>query len=145
MRHFWNRQRGDDEIERRLADERPQASDELVRRISEQVDSSSAPVGVGRVRMGFAATVTAAALAAVIALGGLGGTIDAATDAIQTDNASHKSSHEKPANDQYDEKVTICHRPPGTPTNGQTLRVSRSAADAHLRNHSLDSEGACPS
>ena len=142
MRRFWRRHRGGDELDARLVDERPQASDDLVRQISEQVNASPAPIRPTRLRMGFAATVTAAALAAVIALGGLGGTIDAATDAIQVENA--KNSKPKPAKDQYDEKVTICHRPPGNPSNAQTLRVSRSAADAHLREHAGDTEGPCP-
>jgi hypothetical protein len=49
-----------------------------------------------------------------------------------------------PAADQYEEKVTICHRPPGNPSNGQTLTLPRSAAEAHLRQHPQDTLGACP-
>jgi hypothetical protein len=40
-------------------------------------------------------------------------------------------------------KVTICHVPPGNPANAHTITVSRQGADAHLRQHSGDYEGAC--
>jgi hypothetical protein len=40
-------------------------------------------------------------------------------------------------------KRTICHCPPGNPDNCHTIRVGSKAADAHLRNHPGDTEGAC--
>ncbi len=33
------------------------------------------------------------------------------------------------------EKITICHIPPGNPTNGQTLTVSINAWNGHLNNN----------
>ena len=41
------------------------------------------------------------------------------------------------------EKVTLCHVPPGNPTNVQTLTVAPSAVQAHLKNHPGDYVGAC--
>ena len=41
------------------------------------------------------------------------------------------------------EKVTLCHVPPGNPTNVQTLSVAPSAVQAHLKNHPGDYVGAC--
>ena len=46
-----------------------------------------------------------------------------------------------PPDDQYNEKVLICHIPPGDPENAHTIRVSENAVPAHLAHG--DSEGAC--
>jgi hypothetical protein len=47
-----------------------------------------------------------------------------------------------PPDDQYEEKVFICHIPPGNPENAHTISVSVNAVPAHLAHG--DSEGACP-
>jgi hypothetical protein len=41
-------------------------------------------------------------------------------------------------------KVTICHRPPGNPSNEQTLCVGTNAAQGHFSNHPGDTPGECP-
>ena len=41
------------------------------------------------------------------------------------------------------DKVTICHSPPGNPENPQTIEVAESAVAAHLSEHG-DTLGACP-
>src|SRR5438874_2680375 len=41
-------------------------------------------------------------------------------------------------------KCTICHLPPGNPSNAQTLTIGCSAVDAHMRNHPGDCLGPCP-
>jgi len=41
-------------------------------------------------------------------------------------------------------KCTICHLPPGNPSNAQTLTIGCSAVDAHMRNHPGDCMGPCP-
>ncbi len=40
------------------------------------------------------------------------------------------------------EKVTICHIPPGNPANAHTITVSVNALDAHLAHG--DTQGPCP-
>jgi hypothetical protein len=40
-------------------------------------------------------------------------------------------------------KVEICHRPPGNPSNEQTLCVGPNAAERHLIEHEFDTTGAC--
>ena len=40
-----------------------------------------------------------------------------------------------------DKKVTVCHRPPGQPGNGQTISVAEAATGAHLGHG--DALGAC--
>jgi hypothetical protein len=144
------------DLERRLRDERPVPSEDLVRRVT--TETSARPSGLPRLRLGLAGAVSGLAVAAVIALGGLSAPVDTAGRILQFDNAGGKSkqSNDKdkdkgngngngpPANHQYEEKVTICHRPPGNPSNGQTLTLPRSGAEAHLRNHSLDTSGPCP-
>ena len=47
-----------------------------------------------------------------------------------------------PPDDQYEEKVLICHIPPGNPENPQTISVSVNAVPAHLAHG--DTEGPCP-
>ncbi len=37
-----------------------------------------------------------------------------------------------PPDDQYEEKVLICHIPPGNPENAHTISVSVNAVPAHL-------------
>jgi hypothetical protein len=41
-------------------------------------------------------------------------------------------------------KCTICHLPPGNPSNAQTLTIGCSAVQAHMRNHPGDCMGPCP-
>ena len=41
-----------------------------------------------------------------------------------------------------EDKVTICHIPPGNPENAHTIRVGASAVPAHLAQHG-DGVGAC--
>jgi hypothetical protein len=40
-------------------------------------------------------------------------------------------------------KVTICHVPPGNPSNAHTITIGQSAVPAHLANHPGDSLGPC--
>ena len=47
-----------------------------------------------------------------------------------------------PPDDQYEEKVLICHIPPGNPENPHTISVSVNAVPAHLAHG--DTEGPCP-
>jgi hypothetical protein len=46
-------------------------------------------------------------------------------------------------NMQGENKVTICHIPPGNPDNRHTITIGESAVDAHVRNHG-DTLGPCP-
>ena len=153
MKRPWARDPMAD-LERRLRDERPLPSEDLVRRVT--TETAARPSGLPRLRLGLAGALSGLAVAAVIALGGLSAPVDTAGGILQFDNAGGKSkqsndrdkdkgkSNGPPANHQYEEKVTICHRPPGNPSNGQTLTLPRSGAEAHLRNHSLDTRGPCP-
>jgi hypothetical protein len=139
MRRPWARRDDYSDLEKRLRDERPRADDELVHRVSGETSRPGAMVP--RFRLGVATAVTGVVLAAVVALGGLGSPIDTVGGIVQFDNAK---SDDKPAKNQYQEKVTICHRPPGNPSNAQTLTLSQSGANAHLSNHPGDTAGPCP-
>jgi hypothetical protein len=151
MRRPWRRRSQFSELEQRLRDERPRPSEELVRRVSEESSLPESPPSPGRdpaprLRLGLATAVSGLAIATAIALGGLGSPLDTAKNIARFDNAGG-SSHPpaaKPAKNQYEEKVTICHRPPGNPSNPQTLTLPRSGADAHLRQHPDDTLGPCP-
>jgi hypothetical protein len=58
----------------------------------------------------------------------------------QGDDEDHGS---KPSHDQYQEKVLICHHPPGNPGKPVTISVGSSAVPAHLAHHDGDHVGAC--
>ena len=145
MKRFWTRRDGMSDLETRLRDERPRPGEDLVLRVSRETSRSGR--AIPRFRLGVATGLTGIALAAVFALGGLSAPIDTAARIVQFDNAngSSQAGHGKPAKVQYEEKVTICHRPPGNPSNGQTLTLSPSGAQNHLSNHPGDTRGPCPS
>ena len=54
-----------------------------------------------------------------------------------TASANHKPGHYGP-----NDKMTICHRPPGNPSNAQTLEISGNAWQAHQQHG--DTQGPCP-
>ena len=58
-------------------------------------------------------------------------------------NKNDESVSESSSSKQYQEKVVICHRPPGNPSNGQTLRLPPQAAQHHLDHHPDDTLGPC--
>jgi hypothetical protein len=41
------------------------------------------------------------------------------------------------------DKVTICHVPPGNPENAQTITIGFPAVEAHMANHEGDFFGPC--
>ncbi len=67
-------------------------------------------------------------------------TVQEKTD--QPDNG--KPDNGKPDNDKDQNKVTICHIPPGNPENAQTITVGESAVLAHMTQHG-DTIGPCSS
>lgn len=60
---------------------------------------------------------------------------------IGSGNDDDNTNGEEPPNTPGD--VVICHRAPGNPEQSQTLSLSQNAADAHLEQHELDTEGPC--
>ena len=152
MNRFWKRLTGPDSIEAKLRSERPappqELVDELVNRI--EADSARAP-RTARPRVALVGVVTAVTLVAFGATGGLGYAKSAATGAVsstahafravvttqpQKDQKKNqaKGHGSKPSQNQYREKVLICHK-------GHTISVSESAVPAHLRHG--DTVGPC--
>jgi len=143
MRYF--RQRSD-ELEARLRDERPQPSDELVRRLSSDAglrEDRRAP------RLGLAIALSLAVVLASALTGGIGYAASAAASGtsavknlvVKSDDDGKANGKSGSAVDQYGGKVLICHIPPGNPGNAQTLSVAPSAVPAHLGHG--DTLGAC--
>ncbi len=130
MKRFFKRP---DKLEVRLRDERPQPKDELVERITNETTAHRRRSFRPALRPQLAVGFTVVALGAAVALGAFG-VRDIAGDGENT----------FPAKQQYGNKVTICHRPPGNPRNAHTIRVGERAARAHLRNHRGDRPGPCP-
>ena len=76
-------------------------------------------------------------------------TIVISVNAVQTHLTQHEGDtlgpcpeDEGPPDDEYEEKVLICHIPPGNPENAHTISVSVNAVPAHLAHG--DTEGPCP-
>ena len=74
-------------------------------------------------------------------------TISVSTSAVAThlahgDSLGACDTGSGPGDDQYKEKVLICHHPPGNPDKLVTISVSPSAVPAHLAHG--DTLGPCP-
>jgi hypothetical protein len=136
MRLFRRSQGADDqsELEARLRAERPEPSVDFVERLAGGVPGRRPAEPSPRYRLQLAGGATAILVAAVAALGGLASPVTAVDDLVFDRTADVAASQ-----DQYLERLTICHRPPGV-----TLTLPEDAALAHLRNHPGDTLGACP-
>lgn len=64
------------------------------------------------------------------------------TSAANTSGANSQGVQTSSARKQYQEKVVICHIPPGNPGNAHTISVSPNAVPAHLAHG--DTLGPCP-
>ncbi len=51
------------------------------------------------------------------------------------------SGYERPAQASQEEKVAICHVPPGNPAGQRVIWVSPQGASHHLTHHALDTVG----
>jgi hypothetical protein len=121
MKRPWTRNRMAG-LERRLRDERPLPSEELVRRVSQ--DASPRTASFPRLRLGVATAVSGLALAAVVALGGLSSPIDTAARIAQFDNAGGTSNQGNNGNNGNNGK-------PGTlPTPQEALGGADASASA---------------
>jgi len=157
---FWKREGEFSDIERQLRAQRPVPREEIIDQLARQLRSERGFLAHVNLRVAFASALTAVTLVVFAALGGVGqatsvtkelvGISPAASNSAAPQggnaggSASQSSQSQKSSQNQYDEKVTICHRPDGNPSNAQTLRLSSAGAAAHLRNHPLDTAGPCP-
>jgi len=63
---------------------------------------------------------------------------------VLANGEDEQGSDDDPGDDQYQEKVIICHgAPPKDPKNFITLRLSAQGAAEHLANHPFDHPGPC--
>lgn len=168
MKRFWKRPSGLGDLEAELRANRPTPPQAFVNRMLAHLDQSPVSRRSWRPRTAIAALVAAPALIAFAAFGGLGyaasGVSQAASNVTHSaskvvqinSSPSAKSGDQKsgsrenddkggkPDDDQYGEKVVICHgEPPKKPKKFVTLRVSRQGAAAHLREHPFDYLGPC--
>ena len=144
---MWGFRQRSDDLEARLRDERPQPSDELVRRLSSDAglrDDRRSP------RLGLVIALSVAVVLAFALTGGIGYAASAAASGtsalkglvVRNDDNGKANAKSGSASDQYGRKVLICHIPPGNPGNAHTISVPQSAVPAHLAHG--DSLGACP-
>ena len=122
----FRRRRGID-LERELRAKRPEPRPELVAMISEKIERAPRRQGV---RIAFGAALTAAMLAAVAAVGGVGLAASSvhtvAKSVIRITHTSQpRAVNKSSAADQY-RKVRVCHK-------GKVIEISESALPAHLR------------
>jgi hypothetical protein len=137
-----------DSMERKLRRDRPQPSDDLVQRITEDISGRPAR---RRLNLGLAFALTAALTVAFALTGGIGYAASAAskgtnaiTGLVSAENSAKvKGQQSKGASaKQYGQKVLICHIPPGNPDNAHTISVAQAAVPAHLAHG--DTLGPCP-
>ena len=161
MGRFWKRNDEFGDLERQLRVGRPAPPEELVDQVARRLSAKRGVFAPARRRLVYSSAVTAVALVAFAGLGGVGQATSktkqlvgisqaASTSSAQKNSAAkgdqgsgHASTASKSSQNQYQEKVTICHRPRGNPSNGQTLRLPPAAAQQHLSNHPDDTPGPC--
>jgi len=157
MERFDTPDRNDPELEARLRAERPKPRPELVSRLAPEHAPRRRHGGV-TVRLALAAVLTALLATAAVTAGG-GSPLrpfDQAKDAAKgtggsggpnANNSNNSGSNQGgkpgPGDDQYGDKVTICHRGNSPNNKGETLTLPRQAAEAHLREHKYDTRGPC--
>ena len=149
---------------KRLENERPQPQDEFLSAMADRLASRQARRG-GVWRVAFAGGFTALLVLAFALTGGIGYAASAvqggttavtslvigsskadkantSTNAAQVNRAQAQGNQQSSARKQYQEKVAICHRPPGNPENEYTIFVSENAVPAHEAHG--DTRGLCP-
>lgn len=170
MRRPWKQRNEFSELESDLRAARPEPRSNLISQLVGRVEATRVPFRRSRVRLALAGVLTAAALTAFALVGGFGYTASAASSVAKatgiskdhSNNAggnnangnangngngnanSNANSNANPSANQYQEKVVICHRPPGNESNAQTLTLSPQGAQNHLANHPDDTLGPCP-
>jgi hypothetical protein len=134
----------DDDLERRLRRGRPEPRQDFVHSLAERVRSDRRRSHRGAFRIAFVGALTAAMLAALASVGGLGYAASSAQTAWHAvthkakqkpTNRGHSRRTRTPAAFEYGGKVLMCH-------NGNTIFVSENAVPAHLRQG--DTVGPCP-
>jgi hypothetical protein len=164
MRRPWKQHNEFSELESDLRAARPEPRSDLMRQLVGRVESTRVPFRRSRVRLALAGALTSGALVAFALAGGFSYTATAASavahatgiSKAHSSNAggngngggnsanSNANSNANSSANQYQEKVVICHRPPGNPENAQTLTLSPQGAANHLAHHPDDTLGPCP-
>jgi hypothetical protein len=162
MRRPWKQRNEFSELESDLRAARPEPRSDLISQLVGRVEATRVPFRRSGVRLALAGVLTTAALTAFALVGGFGYTASAASavanatgiSKVHSNNAGgnnakgkgngNANSNANPSANQYQEKVVICHRPPGNPSNAQTLTLSPQGAQNHLAHHPDDTLGPCP-
>jgi len=119
-------------LDRQLRDNRPQPSDDLVQRVTADV-SAAAPRHHRRARLVLAGVTTAVLALGLTMTGGMSYAASAvakAPSAVKQLVKPEKNTVAKGGSGN--QKVTICHIPPGNPSNAHLITISENAVPAHL-------------
>jgi hypothetical protein len=160
MRRPWKQHNEFSELESDLRAARPEPRPDLISQVVQRVEATRVPYRRSRARLALAGALTTGAVVAFALVGGVSYTAAAASAVAHatgisnahSNNAggqgnganSNANSNASSSASQYQEKVVICHRPPGNESNAQTLTVSPQGAQNHLANHPDDTLGPCP-
>jgi hypothetical protein len=166
MRRPWKQHNEFSELESELRKGRPEPRRDLISQLVGRVEETRVPFRRNRARLALAGALTSGALVAFALAGGFSYTASAASAVAHAtgiskahssnaggngngngggnSNSNSAKSEEDSSSNQYQEKVVICHRPPGNPSNAQTLTLSPQGAANHLKHHPDDTLGPCP-
>jgi len=128
------------DLEAKLRAERPQPSAELLASIEDRVRFERQRSRGRRLRLAFVGGLTAAMLAALAVVGGIGQAATGVSDLTQAVGVlvglnQTATSTDNPAGDQYGHKILMCH-------NGHEIFVDASSVQSHLQHG--DTLGPCP-
>lgn len=148
MERFWKRREDRPDLEVELRAHRPVARDEFVRAMGDRVRVSRRSRST--IRVAFTAGLTALAVVALGAFGGLGyaaaGVEHAASTAKRAfePSSTPPATNRNPARDQY--KTTICHRTGSKKKPFVEITVRNDALPAHQRHGDIipAPPGGCP-
>jgi hypothetical protein len=162
MSLFGRRPREFETLENELRQGRARPNDDFVDEILTKIATAGPQRRPRRPRIALALAFAATTVVIFSAFGGLGYAKSASTHAVSSTSAAVKSvvrgkvksgnsatdkkfnaKASKASHDQYEEKLLLCHHPPGNPGKPITISVGSAAVPVHLAQHVGDHIGPC--
>lgn len=151
MSRFWKRDRDRLDLEAMLRSNRPEPADEFVASVIDRIRGNRTSLGLGRMRVAFAAALSVVMLTAFASLGGFGQATASLGQVVQTAGKAVGKNKDGPTTAQHNAsqnqyKTTICHRTGSEKNPFVEITVSNNALPAHQAHGDIipAPPGGCP-